>query len=881
MQSSDELWLPTEFPPTVSVEALPFMDVRCEKCQTEYELDESKLKPGGVTVKCTTCGHMFKVRRRPTGHVSSSPLPPPGDGLGMMRSPLADGDESDRTWLVRLEDGEIKTCRELSTLQKWIVSGRVTRECAISRTGKKWKPLGEIGELASFFAIADEARQARASGKWGGGTVTKEYPKEDEAKSGGHPRTVPRRPSAGGGGGGGGGEPGASAAGQGGAPVQDLLDTLQDLKPLPAQPDDSQPIGAAAAVAAGGMNPIFTRTLPLGTPLPPAMRGGNATGRPGGMSRPADDAPTISAPEESAALARAAEQASESFSRPVYGAPAPPAPAPAVRAAQATPGPSTAGWAAQGRVAGEESSGESGPIAGMARTSKSGEAAFVSAKQAGRLPDIRGEYENGRFVPTYYTDDDIVIPRGNRAGLWIILVSLVLLAGAAIAVYLFLYTGGDDDEATTAPAAAAGSDAGAASAVPPPAPPVTQPVPGSDQAIAAAVAAVAADGERGLETAAETLAGLASQPGAAASGPFQVARARVESALGQRLVDRARLAATPAEGKPLADKARARAAAAKAAADAALAIEGDHKAAAQVALADARRLDGEKTVEVERILKQARQGPPAAAADLAREADLVSGLLLVRDERLRDARVLFDRLTREAPDGDQRARFRLAWIDFLEGNAAGAKTGAEAVLAAQPDHAGARALLARVTASAPAPAPTPGQPAADKPVEPKPADKPAPPRPPADDSPGGTLKRANKLAENGNCDQAMPLYRKVLDDEPSSVEALTGLGFCHLDRKEYASAHTRFRAALGISSRYQDAMWGIAEMYQRQGNAEEAIAKYQAFIDAYPSTRRAAAARRQIEKLRGAQPTGGGGEPSEDPTPPDPEFAPGSADDVP
>ena len=281
------------------------MDVRCEKCQTEYELDESKLKPGGVTVKCTTCGHMFKVRRRPTGHVSSSPLPPPGDGLGGPRSPLADGDESDRTWLVRLEDGEIKTCRELSTLQKWIVSGRVTRECAISRTGKKWKPLGEIGELASFFAIADEARQARASGKFGG-TVTREYPKEEESKSGGHPRTVPRRPS-----GGGGGDPGASAAGPGGAPVQDLLDTLQDLKPLPPT-DDNKPLGAAAAVAAGGMNPIFTRTLPLGTPLPPGMRSGNnnAAGRSAGASRPGDDAPTISAPEESAALARAAEKAS-------------------------------------------------------------------------------------------------------------------------------------------------------------------------------------------------------------------------------------------------------------------------------------------------------------------------------------------------------------------------------------------------------------------------------------------------------------------------------------------------------------------------------------------------------------------------------------------
>ena len=47
------------------------MDVRCEKCQTEYELDEARLKPGGVTVKCTNCGHMFKIRRRMTTDVGT------------------------------------------------------------------------------------------------------------------------------------------------------------------------------------------------------------------------------------------------------------------------------------------------------------------------------------------------------------------------------------------------------------------------------------------------------------------------------------------------------------------------------------------------------------------------------------------------------------------------------------------------------------------------------------------------------------------------------------------------------------------------------------------------------------------------------------------
>src|ERR1700759_4975585 len=50
------------------------MDVRCEKCQTEYELDEARLKPGGVTVKCTNCGHMFKIRKRSNTN-AGTPVP--------------------------------------------------------------------------------------------------------------------------------------------------------------------------------------------------------------------------------------------------------------------------------------------------------------------------------------------------------------------------------------------------------------------------------------------------------------------------------------------------------------------------------------------------------------------------------------------------------------------------------------------------------------------------------------------------------------------------------------------------------------------------------------------------------------------------------------
>src|SRR5580692_8746310 len=157
------------------------MDVRCEKCQTEYELDESRLKPGGVTVKCTNCGHMFKIRKRsPTnvglanaGPATPAPIPavrprPPSgrsDGTpSRLPSELGSGPNAERQWLIRLENGEQKTCRELAMLQQWIVAGIVTREASISRAGKTWKRLGDITELGQYFTIAEEARSQR-SGK--------------------------------------------------------------------------------------------------------------------------------------------------------------------------------------------------------------------------------------------------------------------------------------------------------------------------------------------------------------------------------------------------------------------------------------------------------------------------------------------------------------------------------------------------------------------------------------------------------------------------------------------------------------------------------------------------------------------------------------------
>ena len=142
------------------------MDVRCAKCGIEYEFDDAKVTAAGVTVKCTNCGHVFKVKREEAGSVPPSPstsfgqvMPvPAGAAAGFNpNSTFAKGMDGGE-WMVKRVDGQVFRFKELTTLQKWIVERKVGRDDEISKTGKTWKKLGEIAELASFFQVVEFER---------------------------------------------------------------------------------------------------------------------------------------------------------------------------------------------------------------------------------------------------------------------------------------------------------------------------------------------------------------------------------------------------------------------------------------------------------------------------------------------------------------------------------------------------------------------------------------------------------------------------------------------------------------------------------------------------------------------------------------------------
>ncbi|MEK7706178.1 MAG: tetratricopeptide repeat protein [Myxococcota bacterium] len=118
------------------------MEVRCERCAAGYQFDESRVPPSGLQVKCSSCGHVFRVHAPMAATPASAAQTPP-------------------QWMVRRASGDNFQFRELTTLQRWIVERKVSRNDQISQNGQAWKRLGDIAELEAFFQAVDGAAKTQ------------------------------------------------------------------------------------------------------------------------------------------------------------------------------------------------------------------------------------------------------------------------------------------------------------------------------------------------------------------------------------------------------------------------------------------------------------------------------------------------------------------------------------------------------------------------------------------------------------------------------------------------------------------------------------------------------------------------------------------------
>lgn len=102
------------------------MDVTCERCSTAYEFDDALVSERGTTVKCTNCGHQFKVKRQ---QAAGAP----------------------ERWMVRTIDGRELEFKALRELQTAIAQTQISREDVLLRGGSRPRRLGSIAELEPFF----------------------------------------------------------------------------------------------------------------------------------------------------------------------------------------------------------------------------------------------------------------------------------------------------------------------------------------------------------------------------------------------------------------------------------------------------------------------------------------------------------------------------------------------------------------------------------------------------------------------------------------------------------------------------------------------------------------------------------------------------------
>jgi predicted Zn finger-like uncharacterized protein len=200
------------------------MDVQCERCKTEYEFDDALVSGRGTTVRCTTCGHQFKVRRASerTGETAGE----------------------DR-WLVKTANGHQFTFVTLRELQRAILAHQVSKTDLLRRAGAPPRPLGSISELEPFFEGRTSSNRAPPPDPGDAAPAAPPaFPKRSSITFEAEPATSPNP------------QPRATAS-YGQAPPP----------PMRRKTDTLRPLGAAAPPQAA---PIVPQPIVPASPLPPA-----------------------------------------------------------------------------------------------------------------------------------------------------------------------------------------------------------------------------------------------------------------------------------------------------------------------------------------------------------------------------------------------------------------------------------------------------------------------------------------------------------------------------------------------------------------------------------------------------------------------------------
>jgi predicted Zn finger-like uncharacterized protein len=715
------------------------MDVRCEQCGTEYEFDDAKVTDAGIAVKCTHCGFLFRVTRhsvtvdeRPV--IAEARPSRPTTTTEMAQLPRAGTPARSRGWMIRKERStDVLEFKDLSTLQKWILERKVSRDDEISKTGESWKPLGSIVELSSFFLVV-----------------------EGEA--------------------------------------------LRNNGPIPAPEPPAPPTQTSSQLA-----PVRPNLAP---PAPPRGRDDLLDT---GQFR-------LEGPGEAPTPVHAPITGSQQLAQ-LQVTPQAPGPTPAITET-----------AAMRRV--QIPASEPGPQVTVLRTP----APRTPLRQETSVP---GFDLGGGSAPA---------TRGNTARGFVIGVGVT---GALFAVAYGAFEHLNTDKGRTPlsrPAVATTAPANPAS-------PVTSAVLDLPTRLDAADARVRTDADSELDLAIPDYDAILAALGEPPSDRVLAARA---------LVGKARVLLARAEHRMLGGDAPGALLAKVNDLLGTARVHAPDLADIELAWADSLRLRDER-VSVRNFLDAAApkassrpeyvflramiegSDDPGAVSDrlaaLPPEARsvprvlLIRGLALEKSGRRDEALQVVMELLRATPSHAQ-------GIDLKTRLTSGT---APPVAASLAPSAPVTAPPTALATAAPAPMPATAAPVS-QPAGVRVAEEPTPIH--AGDDFDGLMVRGARNLEAGKPEVAARFFAKASQAKPRSPEPFANLGWCYVDQHRYAEALAQFQQALDRSPRYADALYGVAEAYEKAGKSAEAATAYKVFLTAHPNGRRADMARRRLERLQ-------------------------------
>jgi predicted Zn finger-like uncharacterized protein len=815
------------------------MDVTCERCGTEYDFDETLVSERGTTVKCTNCGHLFKVFR------------PGAEGADAAGA---------RPWAIRRRDGATETLATLRDLQRRITEGALSEEDLISRSGEGWKRLGDIAELETFFqaarAAAAPAAFPRRRDETASGFGTAKQPQHAPfaRTPSSHPGPIDPRH-----------DPRALAPTQEMEQVPPPPSRGSGARSLPEPPRAAPPARHMTAPGVGAAPPAPAHAgPPAAAERKRTMLGVGSDSVPPPPKVPRGVGPAFpTTPGYADATVPAAYAAATAPAAPAAGRAIPPTaqyPLEEVEKYRAEYAAQRASMAAQQAGSARQADAERTMPQGRAQARTLQESPPFAPSQARPTSSPPGR------LRVEDDDLDVVLPKKSGPGRAVMIVALVVVVlGGGVALGWSKIGPALGLVAEADPAAAfltRGNEALATDATAAYGAAITEYTKAlafreRDPRVLVALARAHAVWAQTLRFDAEDVSGRA-----ATNPSAQGEAGRIREELRSHAAEALRFAEDAVRQSPA-------------------------DVDAELALSDAQRLSND--------LPNARQHYNRAhelAPDLSAEG-LRVGALLAADEAgggLGAARELAAAAVAKDP-ALLRARLVLARALLASSDISGASTQIDAMLARSAGHERALGLRIAIRDGVFPAAPVVAVVAA---VDagavgaPVPAVLPTGVLPPdgipaavaagGDPTGGGAVptgldydqyvERGNAALESGRVAQARQLFEAALRGRADGREALTGLGYVAMEQGDTTLAVSRFRGP--ASGGYGDAMIGMAEAFRAGGRTAEAIAAYRDYLTRFPSGPNAGMARGALDRLGASAtppgptppPTGGGTEPA-------------------